>query len=73
MDIQKSQAVKECKKLLRLINCEAIVDTKEQTLCDVLFQSEAKKKMLLSWLIQQIYSSGSSRRSYRVKYILRSL
>lgn len=59
MEFDKSEALKECKHLLRLINCEAIVDTKDQTLYDMLFKSENKKQMLLSWLIQQLYSAGS--------------
>lgn len=58
VDVDKSEVLRNCKTLLRLVNCEAVIDTKDETLFDILFKSHAKKKMLLSWLIQQLYPAG---------------
>lgn len=58
MEFDKVKTLNECKNLIRLINCEAVIDTKPETLFEMFFKSEVKKKMLLSWLIQQLYSAG---------------
>lgn len=56
MEFNRTEALKDCRRTLRSINCEAVTDTNDANLYDMLFQSEEKKKILLSWLIQRLYS-----------------
>lgn len=58
MEFNRIEALKDCRRTLRSINCEAVTDTNDVNLYDMLFQSEEKKKILLSWLIQRLYTPG---------------
>ena len=49
-------ALGECRNLLRLIQCEAVTDTSDQNLYDILIRSKEKKTVLSTWLIQNLFS-----------------
>jgi len=53
--MDKSANLSDCRQLLRRINCEAVIDTSDQNLYDILIRSEEKKTALLSWLLQNLF------------------